>query len=77
MTSLLCRWCGKGLDVVVNGDGLPIARQCPLCQAWAPLGQDVGEHAAFRGVTAAEARARREAKAARRAKQLDLVRGVK
>lgn len=78
-TSNLCRWCGKTLDVVTTRDGRAIARQCPLCLNWAPTGQDVGVECAvrFRGVTAAEARVRREVRATRQARQLSLFGGRK
>ena len=76
MTSNLCRWCGKRLQLVTTDDGRLVARQCPLCLDWAPAGQDVGRGvvAAHRGLSAAleERRARKATKAAKAARQGEL-----
>ncbi len=71
--SNLCRWCGKKLDVVTTVDGRAVARQCPLCLDWAPVGSDVGrEKPPKKAPTAAEQRARKKAKATKAARQGEL-----
>lgn len=78
MTSNLCQWCGRTLDVVTTRDGRAVARQCPLCLEWAPVGQPVGKEPPPRpSLTSAQRKANAKAKAARLAKQLELFRGAK
>jgi hypothetical protein len=67
----LCRLCGKPLIAIVTPDGRQLARQCPLCLAWAPGSEDVGlEPAAKKPLTKAEQKARKTIKVAKAALQL-------
>lgn len=78
MTSNLCQWCGRTLDVVTTADGRIVARQCPLCLEWAPPGLPVGREPPKKPApTRAEQKARRKVKAAREALQLQLFGGRK
>lgn len=67
----LCRLCGKPLIAIVTPDGRQLARQCPLCLAWAPGSDDVGmEPAPKRAPTRTELKQRKTIKAAKAARQL-------
>lgn len=73
MTSNLCQWCGRTLDVVTTRDGRAVARQCPLCLEWAPVGMPVGKEPPKKPApTSAQRKASKKTREARAARQMGL-----
>lgn len=71
--SQLCRRCGKAVVAVASNGGKAIARQCPLCLEFAPVGKDVGTPPEpKKALSKDEQKARRKGKAARAERQLGL-----